>query len=244
MLPNNPPSRHPMDTRGLLVTGAHAKCGKTVACAGLAGVLNELGFQAQAIKPLSFQPRLSVRKAYEQAYFDRIVPPNQIVDVFSVESAHVLAPVEYQRLIEACRKRVYPYILETPGSLASAVRHMQDEIIDSIDLAKAIEIPMLLVAAKQPDMIATLAPAFAYAWHRDAPVIGWLAVETAPIETPHWDAEILYLRSHYDIPYLGEIAYSPSISVEALQQGNLLRTTEMGVDLLPIQQALDLLVPF
>jgi dethiobiotin synthetase len=233
-----------MDTRGLLVTGTHAKSGKTVACAGLAGVLNELGFQAQAIKPLSFQPGMSVRKGYEQAYFDRVVPPNQIVDVFSVESAQALTAVDYQRLIEACRKRVYPYILETPGNLASPVRYVQDEIIDSIDLAKAIEIPMLLVAAKQPDIIATLAPAFAYAWHRDAHVIGWLAVETAPTDVPHWDSEILYLRSHYDIPHLGEIGYSPSISVEALQQGNLLRTTEMGVDLLPIQQALDLLVPF
>src|SRR6476469_43966 len=104
--------RHFMDARGLLLTGVQPKCGKTVACAGLAGVLNELGFQAQAMKPLSFQPPVTVRRGYEQAFFDRVIPPLQMVDVFSSESAHTLPPVDYQRVIEACRKRTYPYILE------------------------------------------------------------------------------------------------------------------------------------
>jgi dethiobiotin synthetase len=235
--------RHFMDARGLLLTGAHPKSGKTIACAGLAGVLNELGFQAQAMKPLSFQPTVSIRRSYEQAFFDRVVPPLQMVEVFSAESAQTLAPVDYQRLIEACRKRIYPYILEAPGNVASPIRYMEREMLDAIDLAKELGVPMILSVAKQPDIIGVLAPVFAYLWHRDAPAIGWLAVETEPAQTPDWDTEILYLRSHYELPYLGEIAYSPSISVEALQQGNLLRTTELGVDLLPIQQALDLLIP-
>lgn len=235
--------RHFMDARGLLLTGVQPKCGKTVACAGLAGVLNDLGFQAQAMKPLSFQPAVSIRRGYEQAFFDRVIPPLQMVDVFSAESAQALAPVDYQRVIEACRKRTYPYILETPGNVASPIRYVGHEMLDAIDLAKEIGVPMIIVTAKQADIIGALAPVFAYLWHRDAPAIGWLAVETAPVQTPDWDTEILYLRSHYELPYLGEIAYSSSISVEALQQGNLLRTTEMGVDLLPIQQALDLLIP-
>ncbi len=236
-------TRNPMDTRGLLVTGAHPKSGKTVACAGLAGVFDELGFPTQAIKPLSFQPMLSIRKGFEQTFFDRVIPPRQAIEVFSAESPLALKPLEWQHLIEICRKRIYPYILETPGNVASPIRYVQNEMYDSVDLSKALEIPMLVVTAKQPDLIACLAPVFAYLWHRDASAIGWLAVETAPTTAPDWDSEILYLRSHYNIPYLGEIAYSPSISVEALQQGNLLRHTELGVDLLPIQQALNLLIP-
>lgn len=230
--------------RGLVVTGTHAKCGKTIACAGLAGILNELGFSAQAIKPFSFQPTVTIRSGYEQAFFDRVIRPVQPVEVFAKESALQVSNVDWQRLLEACRKRVYPYLLETPGSAASPIRFEQDELRDSVDLAKALEVPLLLVTAKQPDLIGALTPMLSYLWSRDAKAIGWMAVETTPVQTPFWDEEVIYLRQQSEIPYLGEIAYSPSISVEALQQGNLLRITEAGLDLLPIQQALNLLVPY
>jgi dethiobiotin synthetase len=233
-----------MDARGMVVTGTHAKCGKTIACAGLAGVLNDLGFHAQAMKPLAFQPRVSLRRGYEQSFFDRVIPPLQMVDVVTSESPRAVSPMEYQRLMEACRKRVYPYLLETPGNAATPIRLASEEMKDAADLAETLGLPMLVVTSKQPDIIGTLAPVLAYLWSRDAKVAGWLAVETHPVETPDWDYEILYLRSQHDVPYLGEIPYSPSISVETLQQGNLLRATELGVDLLPIQQALDLLIPF
>jgi dethiobiotin synthetase len=240
----SPSGRNPMDARGLIVTGTHPKCGKTIACAGLAGVLNELGFHAQAMKPLAFQPRVSLRKGYEQAFFDRVIPPWQMVDVLTAEAPRDVTPVSYQRLLEICRKRVYPYLLESPGNAATPIRFSPTELLDSADLAQALGLQMLVVTSKQPDIIGALAPVFAYLWSRDAKVAGWLAVETSPVETPDWDNEILYLRAQYDVPFLGEIPYSPSISVETLQQGNLLRSTEMGVDLLPIQQALELLLPF
>ncbi len=244
LLSGNPSGRNPMDARGLIVTGTHPKCGKTVACAGLAGVLNELGFHAQAMKPLAFQPEVSLRKGYEQAFFDRIIPPLQHVDVLTTEAPRSVNPVAYQRLLETCRKRVYPYLLESPGNAATPIRFSSTELLDAADLAETLGLQMLVVTAKQPDIIGALAPVFAYLWSRDAKVAGWLAVETTPIDTPDWDQEILYLRAQYDVPFLGEIPYSPSISVEALQQGNLLRATETGVDLLPIQQALELLLPF
>jgi hypothetical protein len=245
------------DTRGLIVTGTHARCGKTVACAGLVGVMSGLGFKVQAIKPMSFLPTVSLRKGCEQAYFDRLNPPLQPVDGFSVDSPYSVTKLDWQRLIEGCRKRVYPYLLETPGSLASLLRPpgtdsggasrvgepRSVEIIDCVTLAQTLEIPILLVTSKQPELIACLAPAFAYLQQRQAPLVAWLAVETAPIQAPTWDQDVLYLSHRYDVPYLGELAYSPSISVETLQQGNLLRTTEMGVDLLPIQQAWDVAIP-
>jgi len=240
----DPPGRNPMDARGLIVTGTHPKCGKTVASAGLAGVLNELGFHSQAMKPLVFQPRTSVRGCYEQAFFDRVIPPWQMVDVVAAESPRGVSPMDYQRLLETCRKRVYPYLLETPGNAATPVRFSSGDMLDSTDLAKTLGLPMLVVTSKQADIIGALAPVLAYLWSRDAKVAGWLTVETSPVETPDWEHEILYLRSQYDVPFLGEIPYSPSISVETQQQGNLLRATELGVDLLPIQQALELLLPF
>jgi len=240
----NTPGRNPMDARGLIVTGTHAKCGKTVACAGLASVLHDLGFHTQALKPLAFQPKVSLRRGYEQAFFDRIIPAMQMTDVLTAEAPRGISPIEYQRLIEICRKRVYPYLLETPGNVATPIRFATNEMLDCIDLARTLGLPILIVTSKRRDLIGTLAPGLSYLSKRDAKVVGWMAVETEPMETPDWDYETLFLRTQYDIPFLGEIPYSPSISVETLQQGNLQRSTEMGVDLLPIQQALDLLLPF
>lgn len=239
-----PPEAAGYQPKGLLVAGVHPRSGKTVACAGIAGVLGQLGFRAQAIKPMSFLPKVSIRQGYEQEFFHKVLPPTEPLEPFSVESPHTASATDWQRLVETCKKRIYPYILEAPGSVASPIRFVQDEVLDSIDLAKALNIPLLVVMAKQPDPIALLAPIFAYLWHRDAEVVGWMAVETTPTKPiPNWDTEILYMGHHYRIPYLGEITYSPSISVEALQQGNLIRITETGVDLFPIQQALDLMLP-
>jgi dethiobiotin synthetase len=244
MWPDKQPDRNLLDARGLLVTGTHAQCGKTVVCAGLAGVFNSLGFTAQAIKPFSFQPEVTIRGGYEQAFFDRLNPPRQSIELCSKPSPLKVTAQDWRQLQETCRKRVYPYLLESPGSVASSLHFVEREFADSVDLAKALEIPMLLVTQKKPDLIGTMAPVFAYLWAKDATVIGWLAVESHPAQVPDWDEEVFFLRNHSDISYLGEIAYSPSISVEALQQGNLLRNTELGVDLLPIQQALNLLVPY
>lgn len=238
------PDRNLLDARGLLVAGTHSRCGKSVACAGLAGVLNDLGFTVQAIKPFSFQPEVTIRDGYEQTFFDRLNPPKQPLELFSKPSPWKVTAGDWQHLQELCRKRVYPYILEAPGSLASPIRFVDLELNDAVDLSKALEIPLVLVTAKIPDVIGTMAPMLSYLWSRDAKAIGWLAVETQPARVPDWEQDVLFLRGHTDIPYLGEIAYSPSISVEALQQGNLFRITELGVDLLPIQQALNLLVPY
>lgn len=233
------------DTRGLIVTGTHSRCGKTVACAGLAGILNDLGFQIQAIKPLYFLPPVSLRKGYEQAYFDRLRPPLQAVDVFSVESSYVMSKMDWQRLLDTCNKRVYPYILETPGSIASPLRYDGMHVLDSVELAKILQAPLLVVTTKQSDIIGCMATAFAYLTERRAPVAGWMVVETTPPEPlPTWEQDILYLSRRYTAPYLGELGYSPSISVEAMQQGNLYRMTEQGIDFLPLQQALDISIPF
>jgi len=249
----NPAGRNPMDARGLIVTGTHAGCGKSVACAGLAGALNELGFHPQAMKPLAFLPEISMRKGYEQAFFDRVVPPLQMVDLLTADAPRAVTPVEYQRLVEICRKRVYPYLLETPGNAATPIRLGSSELLDAADLASMLGLPILIVTSKQRDLIGSLAPVLTYLEKRQADVMGWLSVETTPpklmppqtipIETSERDQEILALRSRHQATYLGEIPYSPTISVENLQIGNLISATEMGVDLLPIQQALDLVVP-
>jgi dethiobiotin synthetase len=229
--------------QGIVVAGTQSRCGKTVACAGLAGALAQLGFRTQAIKPLGFAPKVSLGHSRETLFFNRVLPPLETFETIWTESPYQVTGKEWQRILEACQRRMYGYILETPGLLASPLRYMADDVLDAADLAQALQSPLLLVTPKQPELIAVMAPAFAYCWRKNAPLLGWVAVETAPTAAPHWESDVLYLTQRYQVPYLGEIAYSPSISVETCQQGNLIRTTESGLDLLPIQQGLQLLVP-
>lgn len=233
---------HPPKAKGVLIAGTGARCGKTVAAAGLAGVLNELGFRIQAVKPLSFIPKVSVRGEHDNLFFQKILPPLENVETIAAESPATLTPIDGQRLVEGCGKRVYPYLLETPGGLASPLKLGPGQLLTAVDLAKALNLPLLLVTPRQPDLLGALLPAFAYLEAQQADCIGWLSVETAPVQVPDWEEQVFYLSQARPVPYLGEIAYSPSISVEALQQGNLLRTTEQGLDLFPLQQALDLMI--
>jgi dethiobiotin synthetase len=229
--------------QGIMVVGTSARCGKTVACAGLAGALSQLGFRIQAMKPLGFTPKVSITSTRESLFFNKVLLPIEPVETIWAESAHQLTVKHWQRVMELCQRRNYDYLLEAPGQLASPLRYVQGDAFDATDWAQALQTPLLIVTPKQPEVIAVMATAFSYLWRKNASVLGWIAVECAPSSLPYWDADVLYLTQQYQVPYLGEIAYSPSISVEACQQGNLIRTTEMGVDLLPIQQSLQLLVP-
>lgn len=228
---------------GIVVVGTHPHCGKTVACAGIAGAMAQLRFRIQAIKPLGFTPKLSITSAKETFFFNKVLPPLEMADTVWTESAHQVTAKDWQRAMELCQRRVYSYILEAPGMLGSPVRYIQGEVFDASDWAQALQSPILIVTSKQPDVIANMGPAFSYLWRKNAQLLGWIAVETSSSNTPYWETDVLYLTQQYQVPYLGEISHSPSISVEACQQGNLIRTTEMGLDLLPIQQALQLLVP-
>lgn len=228
---------------GIMVLGTHPRCGKTVACAGLAGALSQLRFRIQAIKPLGFTPKVSMTSGKETYFFNKVLPPIETAETIWAESAHQLSMKDWQRTMELCQRRNYSYILEPPGQLASPIRYINGEVYDATDWAQALQSSLLIVTPKQPEVVAAMAPIFSYLWRKNASLLGWIAVETAASNPAYWETDILYLTQQYQVPYLGEIAYSPSISVEACQQGNLIRNTEMGVDLLPIQQALQLLVP-
>lgn len=226
-----------------MVVGTSARCGKTVACAGLAGAMAQLGFRLQAFKPLGFTPKLSITSARETLFFNKVLPPVEASETIWAESAHQTTVKHWQRVMELCQKRNFDFILEAPGQLASPLRYVQGEAFDATDWSQMLQTPLLIVTSKQPEVIAVMATAFSYLWRKNAVALGWIAVECAPVHLPNWETDVLYLTQQYQAPYLGEIAYSPSISVEACQQGNLIRTTETGVDLLPIQQSLQLLVP-
>ena len=116
-------------------------------------------------------------------------------------------------------------------------------MLDVVALSKILGLPILLVTPYSDALISQIAPAITYLQAHHADVVGWTGVQTEPGILPsHWEAEGLYLAQQYHLHCLGTLPYSPSISVEGMQQGNLIRMTENNIDLLPIQQAIRLLV--
>lgn len=227
---------------GVLVVGATPRCGKTVVAAGVMGVLLDLGFKTQAVRPLDFSENNVISKSPDQAYFDMIENGRamQRVETVVAASAYEVNTLLWNRVMENCKKSVYPLVIESPATVAQPLRMDDNVFIDAVDWSLLLDLPILLTVRKSPQVIADLAPALAYLYEGEADVIGWVAVETQPQPYAHWEEDRFLISREYDTPFLGEIAWSPSISVEARHQGNLLKLTEAGVDLLPIQQAMDL----
>ncbi|MGH9550767.1 MAG: hypothetical protein ACRD3W_15405, partial [Terriglobales bacterium] len=81
------------------------------------------------------------------------------------------------------------------------------------------------------------------------PVIGLITVETVhesglelEAKTTRADFTIgLYTRTR--VPYLGCVKFSQSISVPRVNQGNVIKQTENGIDLLLLMKALNVQVP-
>lgn len=239
---------------GLMVVGTSGKCGKTVACAGIAASLIENGFQVIASKPLVYydtpNPPLFNE---EQRFIDRLARPLSSPETVILPGPQEMSNVVWKRLLEQLKAAPYPLILETPGSLASPLRYnsgFQEDlgietnqtIINAIDLARILNLKILLVTPASKSPYAEVAMAASYLAQRQHGAIGWISVETngEPPNNSCWDQESFMVGQDYHLPYFGNIGYSSSISVTLCQHGNLLRQTEMGVDLLPIQQAMEM----
>jgi dethiobiotin synthetase len=227
---------------GVLIVGTQPKCGKTVITAGLAAAMIEGGFQVQAIKPLEFLPGISLMRGHDQIYLDKITRAMQHTDTIHAASCHDVSNIDWNRVTDVSRKTAFPVLLECPGTVAAPLRFTGDLVLDVVDFAKALGISILLVTPKSDQLVGQMAAALAYLNERQADIMGWVGVETSTTKAPYWETESLYLSHQYRLHCLGVLPYSPSISVEGLQQGNLIRLTEMSIDLLPLQQALKLMV--
>jgi dethiobiotin synthetase len=235
----------PAPIEGLIITSTAPRSGKSVVTAGLASALLQEGMKVQAIKPLEFRSPMAIRQSMDQPFFDKATRALQTFTPIEVESAYDISNLTWARVIEATRKTVFPALIETPGTIASPIRHESGNMIDAIDLAHLLGVPILIVTPKTPNLIEQAAPALAYLQLRQgtSPLgIGWIGVETKPTQAPHWESESFYLSQQYRIPCLGTLPYSPHLSVESMQIGDLTELTAMAIDLLPLQHALKLFV--
>ena len=240
---------------GLLIAGCQPGCGKTVVVTGLAGTLREEGFQVRAVKPVCLGARQSMEP--ELAFLSSISQTPLTYPVRYVETPESLNAFLWNETIRVASAGVEPVLIELPGSCATPLRAdgPNGRWLDVGDLARELGLPCLLVAREGVDAMEQLILNATYLMAASlVSVIGLVTVETAP--EPDSDRRCspgktvsgkmsaeersLALTERTGVPYLGCLKFSPSISVPRVSQGNLIKTTSAGIDLLPIIKTLNM----
>jgi dethiobiotin synthetase len=239
---------------GLTILGTEFGCGKTVLTTGLAALLNQQGFQAQAIKPIVSGSQTSWQA--ELSFISTITgTPLDYLPVL-VEPGVGITTNSWRKIIVNKKVSSGPVLLELPGSCATPLifdTQLPNAIDcawwDSCDLAASFGYPCILVAKHNEEMMEKLSICSQYIKAKALKLIGLISVEVSPRyggsleeRLTRTQTEIL-LQTRTQIPYLGCIKYSPSISVPLVKQGNLIKLTSAGLELLGLIKALNLKVP-
>jgi dethiobiotin synthetase len=119
---------------------------------------------------------------------------------------------------------------------------------DTADLAREFDLPCILVAKHQRDALESLVVGAQYLNSQGLDLLALATVEVvqgggAELEnSTARDDFSLGLFSRTNVPYMGCMKFSVSISVPRVTQGSLIKTTA-GLDLLILLQAINLAVP-
>lgn len=240
--------------QGLTVLGTEFGCGKTVLITGLTALLNEQGFQAQAIKPVvtghqqAWQAELSFISTITHVPLD--YQPMVLQQDFGMDGN------SWRKTILAKRALSRLTLLETPGSCSTPLIFAEQlanaQVLgwqDSSDLAFAFAYPCVLVAKHNKELLEKLSVCSQYIKAKALELIGLITVEISEGEGGKLEEHLtrtqteLLLLAKTQVPYLGCIKYSPSISVPGVKQGNLIKLTSAGLELLGMIKALNLKVP-
>ncbi len=236
---------------GLTVLGTESGSGKTVVTTGLTALLIEQGFQAQAIKPVvtgfqaDWQAELSFISTITRAPLD--YQPTLVEQGIGI-NANTWHQI-------TATKRNFPglTLLELPGSAATPLTFDTNGVdngwLDSCNLAYAFGYPCILVAKHNEQMLEKLSIFSQYIKSKALNLIGLITVEVSAGEGALLEQHLtrtqteLLLLARTQTPYLGCIKFSPSISVPLGKQGNVIKLTSAGLELLGIIKALNLKVP-
>jgi dethiobiotin synthetase len=236
---------------GLTILGTETGCGKTAFMTGLTAILRQQGVVARAIKPVCIGPR--DRAEAELSFMSSITGTPKTYAAALVASAKHLSNAQWSQALSICLNARELTVVETPASLVSAMTFEQEEDgglarswKDCTDFAVELSYPVIIVARHDQEAVERLILSCSYAQGRGLNVIGLVTVETASglgrtLEAALTRSEVdLLLSSRTQVPYLGCLKHSPSISVHRVNQGNLIKMTSEGVDLLPIRKALQI----
>jgi len=235
---------------GLTILGTETGCGKTAFMTGLGALLRQQGQGIRAVKPVCIGPR--DRSEAELSFICSITGTPRSYPATFVPSAKHLSNAQWSQALSICLNSTDLTIVETPGSLSSAMSFEQSDNgglayswKDSTDFAVELHFPALIVARHNEEAVERLILACSYAHAQGLSVAGMVTVETASGQGKGLEAKLsrsevnLLLQSRTNVPYLGCLKFSPSISVHRVNQGNLVKMTAEGVDLLAFQKVLE-----
>lgn len=227
---------------GVVVMGTEAGCGKTVFMTGLSSALREEGFPTRAIKPFVIGSRRDAEN--ELAFISSITHTPVNYPIVVIEKPTAVQEGNWQQAAMMTTSRQHLTFVEMPGSPATPIAFDQTSAgtigsswKDSASFAGDLGLPCILIAKHNKDALEKIMLAAAFLRSRDIPLVGVGTVETAECspanELKMTKSELeLAILNHARTQYIGAIEFSPSISVPRVNQGNLIKNTSAGVDLL------------
>lgn len=234
---------------GVAVIGTEAGCGKTVFTTGVAAALREQGFPTRAIKPFVIGTRQSAEA--ELSFMSSISRTPLNYQTALIEKPSSVPEAYWQNAVMLAASRQYLTFVELPGAASTPINYVESHIgtvspswKDAADFAIELNLPVILVGKHNHELFEKVTLAINYLKSRGARLVGVATVETAEYQKPQEfkltraDLE-LGLNSRFQTHYLGLINYSPSISVPRVNQGNLIKMTSQGIDMLLILRALN-----
>jgi len=237
------------EVTGLTIVGTESGCGKTVFMTGLSALLRQQGVNVRAVKPICLGAK--ERAEAEISFICSISRTPRNYSSVVISSAKNLTNAQWTHSLSIGLGSGLT-LVETPGSCASPMSFEQNSVgtlahawKDSRDFACELNYPCIIVAHHNHEAIEKLV--MAYTYMKDfLPIAGLVTVETKADEGKQLESRLtrsevaLLLASRTRAPYLGCLKFSPSISVPRVNQGNLVKVTAEGIDLLLILKTLNL----
>ncbi|MBS1957756.1 MAG: AAA family ATPase [Cyanobacteria bacterium SZAS-4] len=233
---------------GVVVLGTEAGCGKTIFMTGLAASLRDEGFPTRAIKPFVLGSRRDAEA--ELAFISSITHSPVTYPVVIIDKPNAIQDSSWQQAVMLTTTRQHLTFVEMPGSPATPLAYegagpsgFSGSWKDSASFACDLGLPCILIAKHNKDALEKIVLAASYLKSRDAKLVGIGTVETNEFgsqnELKMNKSELeLAIKNNTGSHYIGAIEYSPSISVPRVNQGNLIKVTSAGVDLLHVLRSL------
>ena len=233
---------------GVAVFGTEAGCGKTIFMTGLSAALRDEGFPTRAIKPFVLGARRDAEN--ELAFISAITHTPVNYPIVIMDKTSAVQEGNWQQAANMTTSRQHLTFVELPGSPATPImfEHTHDGSLgsswkDAASFACDLGLPCILIAKHNKDALEKIMLAASYLQSRDARLVGVGTVETMEYGSAN---ELKLTKSELELAimnnakthYLGAIEYSPSISVPRVNQGNLIKVTAAGVDLLHVLRSL------
>lgn len=233
---------------GVVVLGTEAGCGKTIFMTGLSAALRDEGFPTRAIKPFVMGNRREAES--ELAFISSITHTPVNYPIVIIDKPTAVQEGNWQQAAMMTTSRQHLTFVEMPGSPATPIAYeltgagtMASSWKDSADFACDLGLPCILIAKHNKDALEKIMLAATYLHSREARLVGVGTVETAEYGAHH---ELKMTKSELEMAimtkasahYLGAIEFSPSISVPRVNQGNLIKVTSAGIDLLHVLRSL------